>query len=818
MKLSLLVGSLLLPSVLAQAPTSAPQDTRSLIQVYVRDAHDLATLQRLDLDLAGCTAMELPVRLVDVIGHDGDLARMRAAGLDCELVVADLEAHHARELAGWGGHSINGLTPPVGQGGMGGHYTLAEMEAILDALHQQYPNLCSAKQSIGTSIQGRNIWAVKISDNVGTDENEPEVYYDAVHHAREPLSMTTTLQFMSELLDGYGNDPEATLIVDERELWFVPCVNPDGYEYNRSTNPNGGGMWRKNRRNNGGSFGVDLNRNYSTGWSAPNGGNSTNPTSDTYRGPSAFSEPESAAVEAFMAQHNFVQSCTCHTYTEVLLHPWAYQNGAPSNGAEYTRLGARLTAVNGTPYGTVSGLLYIAAGGSVDHHHVVHNTIAWTPELGRSNEGGFWPTPPNQVAISQRHQRMFREMALTSGPLPAIVSVTVTEAPGGDGDGRIEPGESGLVTAVLANDGLAALTGGTLTLTALDPLIQITTGQVGAPTIPRLGNANSNATPLRFDVPANFAAPGFQLRIAFQGAGITDETLVDVFDPITLVATDMEVDHGFERATGGTATTGLWVRGLPQQTTSGGQVIQPNGQHTPGGNRCWVTDPNAGTSAGNFDVDSGYTDLLTPVLDLSHLVAAELRFYLWYVDSVSNDVLQIDGSTDGGQNWSPLLTWDSNTTSWTEVTVPVSLPLGNAMRFRIRAQDLNASLVEACVDDFRVVGAALDGAATLLTSGRVGSTLRLGMSGQDGAVVYGVMSAGLLGSPLTLPGIDGTLQVDPALSLVAPGAALGSDRWAPLDVGVPNDPGLVGRAFHFQAVHVDGASARIGNLQSVTLR
>ena len=76
---------------------------------------------------------------------------------------------------------------------------------------------------------------------------EPEAFYDALHHAREPLSMETTILFMEELLTGYGKDPEATFIVNERELYFVPCVNPDGYEYNRRIRPGGGGLWRKKR-------------------------------------------------------------------------------------------------------------------------------------------------------------------------------------------------------------------------------------------------------------------------------------------------------------------------------------------------------------------------------------------------------------------------------------------------------------------------------------------------------------------------------------------------------------------------------------------
>ena len=171
----------------------------------------------------------------------------------------------------------------------------------------QYPNLISTKISIGNSIENRPIYTVKISDNPEIDENEPEILYTALHHAREPQSMMQMIYFMYYLLENYNTDPSVQYLVNNRELYFIPVVNPDGYEYNRTTNPSGGGMWRKNRRNNGGSYGVDLNRNYGpyTYWNAPNGGSSTTPSSDTYRGTAPFSEPETNSIKNFLASREF---------------------------------------------------------------------------------------------------------------------------------------------------------------------------------------------------------------------------------------------------------------------------------------------------------------------------------------------------------------------------------------------------------------------------------------------------------------------------------------------------------------------------------
>ncbi len=190
-----------------------------------------------------------------------------------------------------------------GYGTMGGYYTYNEIVANLDSMYAQYPNLITQKYSIGSSQQSRTMWAVKISDNPNINENEPAVGFDALVHAREPQSMATLMYYMWYLLQNYGTNPEVTYLVNNREIYCVPCFNPDGYEYNRTTNPNGGGMWRKNRRNNGdGSYGVDLNRNFGYAWGYDNIGSSPTPSDETYRGPSAFSEPESQAIRNLAIQ------------------------------------------------------------------------------------------------------------------------------------------------------------------------------------------------------------------------------------------------------------------------------------------------------------------------------------------------------------------------------------------------------------------------------------------------------------------------------------------------------------------------------------
>ena len=130
------------------------------------------------------------------------------------------------------------------------------------------------------------------------------------------------------LTDGYGTDPEATFLVNEREIWFVPVVNPDGYVWNEVTDPSGGGLWRKNRRDNPSTCeGVDINRNYGYQW----GGSGASPDEcdETYRGTAAWSEPETRAVRDFVSSRRFVTADSYHSNAALVLYPWGYTVAPP---------------------------------------------------------------------------------------------------------------------------------------------------------------------------------------------------------------------------------------------------------------------------------------------------------------------------------------------------------------------------------------------------------------------------------------------------------------------------------------------------------
>lgn len=290
-------------------------------------------------------------------------------------------------------------------GTMGGYFTLTEMQNILDSMALLYPTLITSKTALSPqSIQGRNIWWVKISDNPNVDEAEPELLYDALHHAREAAGLSQLIFYMWYLLENYATNPDVKFLVDNTEMFFVPCVNPDGYEYNRTTNPGGGGMWRKNRRNNGSNFGVDLNRNYGYNWGYDNIGSSPTSSSDTYRGTAGFSEPETQAMRNFCNARQFATALNAHTYSNLLIYPWGY---IPSlytpDSATFVNWSILMCETSRFLYGTGDQTVgYVVNGDSDDWMYGEQMTkpkiLAMTPEAGSASDG-FWPASSRIIDI-----------------------------------------------------------------------------------------------------------------------------------------------------------------------------------------------------------------------------------------------------------------------------------------------------------------------------------------------------------------------------------------------------------------------------------
>jgi carboxypeptidase T len=285
--------------------------------------------------------------------------------------------------------------------GWEGFHTYGEMSADIDAVVAAaavaHPNIIR-KFSIGRSYQGRELWAVKISDNVDVDEAEPEVLFDGLHHAREHMALEMTLAIMHWLVDGYGSDATITNLVNEREIWIVFNVNPDGGEYDIS-----GGryhFWRKNRQPTPGStsIGTDLNRNYDNHWGCC-GGSSSNPASNLYRGPRPFSAPETRAIRDFVnsrmvnGRQQIRTAITFHTSGRLIL--WAYgytktdipPDMTSADHAVTVAMAKAMAARNGYKPEQASDL-YIDSGTERDWEYGKHRIFAYTFEL---TPGGAYP-------------------------------------------------------------------------------------------------------------------------------------------------------------------------------------------------------------------------------------------------------------------------------------------------------------------------------------------------------------------------------------------------------------------------------------------
>jgi hypothetical protein len=373
----ILVALALIPSGSATPTVASAADGRAIYRIAPPKGGSLAKLFALGFDPAGYG----PGSSVDFILTPDEAAKARSLGFA------------PAPVASRGGPLTAAAAPP----GLGAYHSyseaLAEM-ASYAAAHTEIARL----DTLGASLEGRPIVAIEISDNPGADEGEPEAFLNGCHHARELMSVEVPLYVMRRLLDGYGVDPALTSLVDSRRIWIVPVANPDGYVYVEGHS--GGqpsGWWRKNRRPNpDGSFGVDLNRNYGFEWGYDDVGSSATPSSETYRGAAAFSEPETQVLRDFIDAREFSVSLSFHSYGNLVLYPWGYDRlDAPDNGVFFA-LGDSIGVQNGYRVGNPkSNAIYLTNGGIDDWLYgdgsLKPPLYGFTIELNSAEEGGFDP-------------------------------------------------------------------------------------------------------------------------------------------------------------------------------------------------------------------------------------------------------------------------------------------------------------------------------------------------------------------------------------------------------------------------------------------
>lgn len=360
----------------------------------------------------------------ECIVSDHAKEQLMKKNLGIQVIIPDMESFYearlrsdyARFMKEW--NQVSLLAPKNFVGGtIGGYYTLEEIFLQMSRIAEFAGDAFLKADTIGFSHEMRPIIAWKF----GKDQSakKPRTLLTSLHHSREPGGATTLLYFLWDLFEkAKANDPEAHYLLMERTLVIVPCVNPDGYAFNQSQRPEGGGLWRKNRRDNGGnSVGVDLNRNYGpeSFWDANNGGSSTDPNNDTYRGETPFSEPETQALRNLVDTFAFGCILNYHTYSNLLIYPYAALSQETKDSSVFRGFSADATRFNAYSAGRdLETVGYTTRGNSDDWAYHAHDALAFTPEVGAITDG-FWPSPLRIIPHAQENLHMNYQAVWSSG-------------------------------------------------------------------------------------------------------------------------------------------------------------------------------------------------------------------------------------------------------------------------------------------------------------------------------------------------------------------------------------------------------------------
>ncbi|HRK01059.1 MAG TPA: M14 family metallopeptidase [Oligoflexia bacterium] len=290
------------------------------------------------------------------------------------------------------------------------YHDYAELSAALQALADKHPDFVKLL-SIGRTVEGREIWCVRFntskevmeSDDAAELSGKPGVLFVGNHHAREHLSAEVPLMLAQYLASNYGTDAGITELINTRDIMIVPMLNPDGVEFDINKQPGRYQMHRKNMRDPRGQRSIDLNRNYGYKWGGD--GASDNPNSETYRGPEAFSEPETQALRDFVSvMPNLKMLLSFHTFSELILYPWGYTDDPICRddcGDEKKRMdqlalvamARQMARWNKYTAKQASGL-YIVSGDTIDWAYGTYGILGYTFELSPKwawGGSGFYP-------------------------------------------------------------------------------------------------------------------------------------------------------------------------------------------------------------------------------------------------------------------------------------------------------------------------------------------------------------------------------------------------------------------------------------------
>ncbi|MBB5909219.1 M14 family zinc carboxypeptidase [Actinoalloteichus hymeniacidonis] len=379
-----LVVSLAAPAAGTDEPAASPDPQETPAGVYLVEEADTPQ-QRTAIAALGVDVLSADDTSMTVVADAEQLVGLRATGRPLTFLA---ERGEFIDLGRSDGPSINAFPS-----GYEDYHDFAELTSALEQAAADHAGLAEL-DSVGSSVEGRDLWLMSITQ---APAGSPEVLFTCQLHAREHLTREMCLHIVDRFTDEYGSDPAVTELVDSRIIRVIPSVNPDGAEYDHAS----GGFrgWRKNRQGQG----TDLNRNWGHQWGCC-GGSSGSPSSDTYRGSSAFSAIENQHVRDYVESRvvGGTQRITAHidfhTYSELILWPYGYtySDTAPGltaqDAAAFEALGTRMADTNGYTPQQISDL-YIADGGMNDWMWGAHGIYSFTFEMYPRSGGlnGFYP-------------------------------------------------------------------------------------------------------------------------------------------------------------------------------------------------------------------------------------------------------------------------------------------------------------------------------------------------------------------------------------------------------------------------------------------
>jgi hypothetical protein len=427
-------------------------------KVYFKSADELFSkmgnlFSELDIVTAGEAEREY---FIVIITNKDQIEKIKEKGFKVEITYYDIKEKF-KKMTGIDPNNLELLRD------FGFFFTYWEMIDTIQRLANNFPNLVRI-YDIGRSHQNRPLWCVKISDYPDSNENEPIVFFNAATHAREPMGVSILIYFMAYLLTHYdptNSENLITWLINNREIYFVPVMNPDGYVYNSDS---GGATanWRKNRRIIQSPYvGVDLNRNYGYKWAYDNIGSSPNPSNEAYRGPERFSEPETRVVRDFMLSKKIRAQIDYHTYGRYNMYPWGYDTFTPPDVRTLKEVVDSFRFYNNysaSRTGQIAKVLYTANGSSVDWEYAdtlwegirKFITYAFTIEASIND---FWYGWNDSAFIRQECERNLGVniyLTKVGGAFLELKNIRIDDFYGNQ-DNILNPGESAYIYLTIKN-------------------------------------------------------------------------------------------------------------------------------------------------------------------------------------------------------------------------------------------------------------------------------------------------------------------------------------------------------------------------------